>query len=92
MKTIKLYNRDMDVSADLEAKLVDYVLVKLAAVRKPEDASISWLVEQIRMELKINFPTSHNDAQTFFEAIGFKIGAVPQKNNPRLTRSWFVTI
>lgn len=88
----QLWTRDYVISEDLAEKITSYLLEKMSKLRKPEDLSISYAVESIRSDLRINFPTNHSDAMTTLEALGFTVKGVPGKKNPRINRYWFVTL
>ena len=75
------------------AKLQEYILNHLA--KTPFGAqSVSYLVDCIRMDLNVNFPTNHSFAMDVFTALGFTIKQGQQIDPRRKAKhySWAVTL
>jgi hypothetical protein len=75
------------------AKLQDYILNHLS--KTPLGAqSISYLVECIRSDTRIKFPTNHSFAMDVFEALGFSVKQGLQIDPRRKAKhySWAVTL
>lgn len=87
---IQLWNSTLTITDSQRKTLESYILDWLAKCPKEREA-VSYLVQNIRIDTKLSFPTRYNDAMRVFEALGFKIEQPPAKNGG-IGRACYVTL
>ena len=91
--TIRLWNRDLIISAAQAERLTTWILDYLAS-RKSGEESISFLIGEIRCGTKMGFPTRLIDAETIFEALGFTLRREYKetRRGPHIVLRTYVTV
>ncbi len=81
---VRLWNRDLEITDAQQDDLTDYIVSRLSAPARLKTGfpnteaelgreSVSHLIQCIRCDTRMKFPTRTIDAESVFEALGFTL-------------------
>jgi hypothetical protein len=87
---VELWNRTLILTDAQVTRLQDFILEWISK-RQDGRESVSYLVSIIRQDMRVKFPTRQIDAESMFEALGFKLDRAYAANS-RCIRATYVTL